>query len=473
MIGRQAGVPLFLEGDVTEILSGLDDGTFDAVFSDPPYGLKFMGKSWDHGVPSTKVWGEVLRVLKPGGFLLAFGGTRTYHRLACAIEDAGFEVRDCLMWLYGQGFPKSLDISKAIDKAAERVDLGPSPNWREAKRDNGPSMNPVPNEARLTAPATEDAIRWNGYGTALKPAWEPITLAMKPLAGTFVENALEYGVAGLNVDGCRIGTQGATKRSEQADYPANEDGTEDRSRSWARTGHSAIPVDAGRWPSNVVLSHTEFCREVGTREVKTGTAVGGLGRSGSSVNAYGRRRNLPPGEDQTYGEGGRETVPAYDCHPLCPVRALDEQSGDLGRSSVTEVEGEAHTHGIYGSRTKEGRGQIGKGDYGGASRFFYTAKVSNRERDMGLPKGTNKHPTLKPVKLCEYLSRLLLPPTRESDTRKLLVPFSGSGSEVIGGLLAGWEEVTGVEIDPEYIEIAEGRTAYAVSQIEEHGGLTK
>ena len=257
--------------DVMDALAKMPEASFDAVLSDPPYGLSFMGKAWDHGVPSADVWAEVLRVLKPGAFLLAFGGTRTFHRLTCAIEDAGFEIRDCAMWLYGSGFPKSMDISKAIDRrggnahmtaeigaAIKRARLARGVSIKDADArycdgstlwtwyEGRPAGQQMPtasimaaiaadwpelqhyaeliaeaerevigsaNASRLavapgqdndrsattldiTAPATDAARTWEGYGTALKPAWEPCIVAMKPLDGTFAENALRHGGRG-------------------------------------------------------------------------------------------------------------------------------------------------------------------------------------------------------------------------------------------------------------------------------------
>jgi len=181
-----------LEGDVIERLAELPDNSFDGCLTDPPYGLSFMGKRWDYAVPGPDVWAEVLRVLKPGAMLLAFGGTRTHHRLWCAIEDAGFEVRDCLMWLYGSGFPKSLDISKAIDKAAgtEREVVGINEDYLRRKPNGmktagatayGYSQTQQETDARITTPATDAAKQWDGYGTSLKPSFEPVCLAMKPL----------------------------------------------------------------------------------------------------------------------------------------------------------------------------------------------------------------------------------------------------------------------------------------------------
>jgi site-specific DNA-methyltransferase (adenine-specific) len=217
-------------GDCLDVLATLPEKSVDTILTDPPYGLAFMGKHWDDVVPSANVWRAVLRVAKPGALLLAFGGTRTYHRLACAIEDAGWELRDCLMWLYGSGFPRSLDISKALDRAASATREGHEPN---------------PSTDAATSP-------WRGYGTALKPAWEPILLAMKPLDGTFAENALRHGVAGLHIDGGRInpgqliGGGGGYKG-----------GALSRHEGWTRPSHLTAKDTAshtsGRWPSNLLL----------------------------------------------------------------------------------------------------------------------------------------------------------------------------------------------------------------------------
>ncbi len=226
---EQDGVTLY-HGDCREILAGLPDESVSAVVTDPPYGLAFMGKKWDYDVPSVAIWEQCLRVLKPGGHLLAFAGTRTQHRMAVRIEDAGFEIRDMIAWVYGSGFPKSLDVSKAIDKAAgaerEVVGISSVTGARQSRTmDDGNKgtrrtyQNDKPVVNSITAPATPEAKQWSGWGTALKPALEPITVARKPLCGTVAANVLEHGTGALNVDGCRVGDTVETWPKSQSYAP--------------------------------------------------------------------------------------------------------------------------------------------------------------------------------------------------------------------------------------------------------------
>ena len=382
-------------GDVLEQLRLFPDGSFDACLCDPPYGLEFMGKDWDHGVPKSDVWREVLRTLKPGAFLLAFGGTRTHHRLTCAIEDAGFEIRDVMMWIFGSGFPKSLDISKAIDKAlgAERqvlragrpvkrmipgADQDATGSWI---KDNGREY--VPTETAAAAPA---AKLFDGYGTALKPAYEPIIIAMKPCDGTFAENALKYGVAGIDIDGSRIETEDSIKGSTQPNDIRNE-----RIIGGKRAADGEIPPyrqnQLGRWPANIILDE----RSAAALDAQTGELTSG-------ANPSSRRSDKFQNTFQPYA--------GQDCNPA--------------------------------------RGA----DSGGASRFFYCAKASSEDRGR-----SNTHPTVKPQDLCRYLARLVLPP-QGSAPRRLIVPFAGSGSEMLGALVAGWDEIVGIELEQKYIDIA-------------------
>jgi len=252
-------------GDCLEIMATLDENSIDSIVTDPPYGLSFMGKDWDHGVPGVGFWKEALRVAKPGAMLLAFGGTRTHHRLWCAIEDAGWVIRDTVMWVYGSGFPKSHDISKALDRESgvERENkfggaisrfAGPTGNKRcdncgKWLVSGSPCQCPRPQDT----PVSKNGIVWDGYGTNLKPAYEIICLAMKPLDGTFANNALEWGVAGLNIDECRIS-------GEEIRDARKSDGTKGgqtfHGQQYDNRKQEHNP-QRGRWPSNFVHDGSE------------------------------------------------------------------------------------------------------------------------------------------------------------------------------------------------------------------------
>lgn len=488
-----AGVHRIHEGDVVDMVRGMREASIDALLCDPPYGFSFMGKAWDYDVPSVDLWRECLRVLKPGAPLLAFGGSRTYHRLACGIEDAGFELRDQLMWLYGKGFPKSQNIGLAIDKAAgaTREVAGSKigrPNISKdgsnqgngfARRLEGRTDRPSPSTS-ITAPATALAQAWNGYGTALKPAFEPIVLARKPLEGTMAQNVARWGVGGLAIDACRIASEDSAK---PFGTPRKSSGGIMNGTSEARDQY--VPDDAGRWPANLLLGHADTCRPTGDmRTVKNGTAVKRHGVTHGGALAFGGIGKHAPGTpDAGYGE---QAVEVWECAEDCPVRLLDEQAGDRpSRPSVTRNGGGG---GMLPGATLRGvpRPDSGYDDDGGPSRFFFCSKVSPAEREFGceaLPMRSagemtgreeefagldsprtgagrtsgarNHHPTLKPISLTTWLARLILPPTPGT----LLVPFSGAGSEMIGALRAGWSEVVGIERDPEYATIARARIA--------------
>ena len=237
-------------GDCLLVLKGMPDNSVDSIVTDPPYGLSFMGKKWDYDVPSVEIWSECLRVLKPGGHLLAFAGTRTQHRMAVRIEDAGFEIRDMIMWCYGSGFPKSMDVSKAIDKAAgaEREVLSTETRYNEASGIVSAGRNErTLVERKITAPATEAARQWQGWGTALKPALEPITVARKPLSGTVAANVLQHGTGAMNIDGCRVA--GGARPLRVNDGAKDENGFGNKG-----SGVAAGETYAGRWPANLIHS---------------------------------------------------------------------------------------------------------------------------------------------------------------------------------------------------------------------------
>ena len=310
-----------LKGNCLETLKTLPDCSVDSIVTDPPYELGFMGKSWDNsGIAyNVELWAECLRVLKPGGHLLSFGGSRTYHRMACAIEDAGFEIRDQIMWLYGSGFPKSLDVSKAIDKAAgaERKIIGQKITGN-ARTNEGWSGGQI--YVDETAPATSDAQQWEGWGTALKPAHEPIVVARKPLIGTVANNVLTYGTGALNIDGSRVGTTVETWPATR-NYSAKEMSRPGSTLADDAETQSTGEAPAGRWPANVIHD--------GSDEV-----VAGFPEYKSSARKVGKQTGT------TFGSN----TPMPD---------------DL-------------------------IGVLSYGDSGSAARFFYCAKASKSEREAGL-----------------------------------------------------------------------------------------
>jgi DNA modification methylase len=426
-----------VHADCLDAMREMPDASIDAIVTDPPYGLAFMGKNWDHGVPGVPFWAEAFRVAKPGAHLVAFGGTRTYHRLACAIEDAGWEVRDCLSWLYGSGFPKSLDVSKAIDKKKDdwadiaavvrfledarqisgvsrkqvenhfgTVNIGQAfftltpgskprvPMWNQweklktllgfsdamdaevwrlngrkgkpgdawAEREvvgsqrgttlavaPGQGMDRATTDLPITAPATDAAKQWQGWGTALKPGWEPAILARKPLVGTVASNVLAHGTGAINVDGCRI--------------------------------------EGNRWPANVAFD------EAAAHALDEQT--GGASRFFYTAKASRSERNA-----------GCENIEA---RPQDPTRELDAAGG-------------------------------------------------NNPRNRGAAPRVNSHPTVKPVALMRWLVRMVTPPKGV-----VLDPFCGSGTTLVAAIEEGFDCI-GVEREAEYVAIIEARIAAAQKQ---------
>jgi DNA modification methylase len=361
-------------GDCRDVLRTLPDNSVDSIVTDPPYELGFMNKRWDStGIAyDVNVWRECLRVLKPGGHLLAFGGSRTYHRLACAVEDAGFEIRDQIMWVYGSGFPKSLDVSKAIDKAAgaERKVVGRNPHYSPGRKEFGVMQSvgdtrnndrPCFNEpdaperaASVTAPATPDALRWQGWGTALKPAHEPLVLARKPLIGTVAANVLKWGCGALNIDGCRVDHDEPMKTTVRS-APRYSGRTMANGIVGGIQSTVASAAPLGRWPANVIHDGSD---EVVAEFAKAGNA-------GALAPVRGTEPSQPA--KNVYGEYGRHVGTFY-------------------------------------------------GDSGSAARFFYCAKASKRDRDEGLEDGLE---WLDSIELVDYdgsiysLSEVLLWESRD------------------------------------------------------------
>lgn len=467
----------------------MSDNSIDSVVTDPPYELGFMGKAWDKtGVAyNVDLWKEVLRVLKPGGHLLSFGGTRTYHRMTCAIEDAGFEIRDQIQWIYGSGFPKSLDISKAIDKEGKRYlffdevrnfllehlkisnlkladinnhlgfanngsgmaghwfgnitqqSLPTKEQWFKLKGllkfgnkfDEifmacvNPNERPIiglhPNpaseifqggklnkEVYQTSAATKEAKQWEGWGTGLKPSNEPICMTRKPLSEkTVALNVLKWGTGGINIDGCRIESNGNKLRGGRNSENYQGTAGEGWDRPWRKTEdglkRSKQNADAaqnkaealGRWPANIIHD--------GSEEV---VALFPNTKSGFMKKGTKRLMSSNPNKN-TYGH--------FD---------------------PDEVENDTY------------------GDSGSASRFFYCAKASKSERGEG-----NQHPTVKPIALMQYLCRLITPPVGI-----VLDPFMGSGTTGIGAINEGFSFI-GTELSPEYFEIAQKRIEAAKQRL--------
>lgn len=488
-------------GDCVSVLARMPASSVDAIVTDPPYGLEFMGKEWDKlggdADVSTRSAGramqeshaawaaEAFRVLKPGGYLLAFGGSRTSHRLACAIEDVGFEIRDSIVWMYGQGFPKSLDVSKAIDKAAgaEREVVGTytargfsdtSPTTDG--RNQWAAGDVTDKVAAITAPATDDARKWDGWGTALKPAQEPIVVARKPLSErTVAANVVKHGTGALNIDGCRLaGGEGGTREGEAT---AARRYTDAGGTNFAATPGPRGGDVRGRWPANVVLSHVPDdidadgneilgCRCVGTQAVKRELR--------DAVDARAENHGVLGKQIQGSRSIGSTTedVPVWECVPGCPVAALDAQAGPRASGVMGQraVAGFGKGHGVFGAA-----GEVDPtyyADEGGVSRFFYQSKATNRERwgychdcDVVFNRGVKAdraehkphkieyHPTVKPVDLMRWLVRLVTPPGG-----LVVDPFCGTGTTGVAAVAEGCR-FGGIEREPTYAAIAKARLA--------------
>ena len=312
-----------INADCIEAMQEMPDGCVDAIVTDPPYGLAFMGANWDHNVPSVAYWSECLRVAKSGAHLLCFGGTRTFHRLMCAIEDAGWEIRDTIMWVYGSGFPKSMDVGKAIDKAlgAEHEKV-PNPLAKKQTASIGTNVYGDYNATTEIAPepATDQAKEWDGWGTCLKPAWEPIIVARKPLDGTVAHNVMTYGTGAINIDGCMVPTIDVVlNHSRSADAAISKGKYGDSSE---QLSHQTNGQKLGRFPANLVHDGSQEVLEL-------------------FPDSNGQQANVTGNEPSRPADG------------VC--------------------------YGEYNGRHEFAK----RGDSGSAARFFYCAKASKRDRGEG------------------------------------------------------------------------------------------
>jgi len=402
-------------GDCLEELRTMEDNSVDSVVTDPPYGLSFMGKKWDYDVPSVEIWKECLRVLKPGGYLLSFAGTRTQHRMAVNIEDAGFEIRDMIAWVYGSGFPKSHNIGKAVDKIQgnerefikekKKLHISTDATNEGWKRPSHYNKDGTP---KTTMTITKGNSEWEGWGTALKPALEPITVARKPFKGTVANNVLKWGTGGINIDGCRV---------DHNDKKIKATSSTGFNNNTYKKGEGRKYTTQGRFPANLIH------------------------------------------------DGSDEVVGLFpDTKSTQSMRGLQHSGRHGGLSDI-------------GGNIKEGTNTLrGHNDSGSAARFFYCAKASKSERNEGCEGleekqyshdgrnkeienayqrnksvSTNNHPTVKPTKLMQYLVRLVTP-----KDGTVLDPFMGSGSTGKACKKEGFDFI-GIELDEDYCNIAKAR----------------
>lgn len=474
--------------DCLEFLKTLESDSCDSLLSDVPAGISFMNKKWDDNKGGRDEWikwlsevmKEALRVLKPGAHGLVWSLPRTSHWTASALEDAGFEIRDVITHVFGSGFPKSLDVSKTIDKAAgvEREVIGENTKAKQQTGQKGTnSFGDRDQNLYITAPSTDAAKQWSGYGTALKPASENWILVRKPLsADTVAENVLKYGCGAINIDASRVASNTAIEAG-RGDRDARDTGIYGK---YNGTGQREFQTQ-GRWPSNFILSHNSDCVEVGTKEVKGSNDPrrkdgilnsGGIFGTGESKREVTNFNNIH----------GTETVSTWECTEGCAVAELDGQSGNRD-SRIFSHRGLNNK--VYSQSNKQITPQ-GYTDSGGASRFFYCAKPSRSEKNEGLdgmpevemdigderPSGNswerrgrqaslpraNHHPTVKSIALMTYLARMITP-----QKGIVLDPFAGSGTTLVICEKLGFTCYAS-EMNPEYCDIILARLEHVSKQ---------
>jgi len=458
-------------GDCIDKLKELEADSVDSIVTDPPYGLSFMGKKWDYDVPSQEIWEECLRVLKPGGHLLSFGGSRTYHRMAVKIEDAGFEIRDQIMWVYGSGFPKSHNIGKAVD-ALEKTGKSNPKALRQARM--GDEYKPTGQldykKGRMFGndienDNTEQTITndWEGWGTALKPAHEPIVMARKPLIGTVANNVLEWGVGGINIDGCRVGFR--DEADKQSAKPGSLNATGEHSMFGLKSGNELN--DVGRFPANII-----FDEEAGKiLDEQSGTTKSS--KRGEHNNKLTEHTNTytPPNamysSNNTHGDSGGASRFFY-----CPKSSKRDRNEGMAeevgvfiqrprREDGSVIYKETHPEEWTEVMSKKPRKE--KTSLGAAEEILQERKIKGRDEGQdntnvphkARPVGrANIHPTVKPTELMKYLVRLVTP-----KGGIVLDPFMGSGSTGKAAVLEGMEFI-GIEREREYWDIAEQRIGH-------------
>lgn len=491
-----------LVGDCLIKLKELEDNSVDSIVTDPPYHLVsivkrfgkensapakfgtdgafsraskgFMGKDWDgvneEGIgiaQKVELWKECLRVLKPGGHLLAFSGTRTYHRMASAIEDAGFEVRDMIEWVYGSGFPKSLNIGKAVDKLQgnEREEIGRNPNSRE----NCDKSNTLYESGTVgkTDILTKGTSEWEGWGTALKPAHEPICMARKPLAEkTVAENCLKWGTGGINIDESRVGVEGGTSRGEQGEREKDE-------KQGFRKNRIINELNSGRFPANLIHDNSEEVRECFPENVK-----GEIGRAGRKSGGNYEASSYKVGV--VTETGFKDNGNASRFFKSIPIEEQDEI-----QEECTDMEEKLEKLGLEQQDLQKNADEYWNNQSIYTKSIIYQAKASKSERNKGCEElpiksagglqgradgslggepvtAHNNHPTVKPIALMEYLIRMVTP-----KGGIVLDPFAGSFSTGVACVKNGFGFV-GIEREEEYVVIGKARLEQAQKERGEH-----
>ena len=398
------------QGDCLEFMKELDDNSVDSVVTDPPYGWNFMNKKWDKGVPQVKHWKEVMRVLKPGGHILVACGTRTQHRMATNIEDAGFEIRDLVAWVYGSGFPKSHNIGKAVDKLQGNKGevVGKHPYANRGSAQSKQSVNLMSGSPERSQYLDKGNSPWEGWGTALKPAMELWTLARNPLSEkTIAENVLKWGTGGMNIDGCRI--------NHKENLSVKRDGhkLDTNKQGW---GFKAVDRgNQGRFPANLIHD--------GSKEV--------VGMFPDSKGGYFPQRR---GASDFFGLGDAENRSDFQ-----------GRMGDSGSAArffyCPKASKSERNKGLEGFEKKIGGGMSGTQD-----KTLKTGSGNERNNMM-----KNNHPTVKPIDLMRYLCRLITPPKGI-----VLDPYLGSGTTAIATKLEGFKYI-GIEVNQDYVNIARAR----------------